>query len=484
MNTGTRPLTMVLVVDGLRPDQIHQDITPTISALSSEGRWVEQSFSSIPTVTRVNAASLVTGCYPASHGLFGNYLRTADGRSAVNTLEADFVSAVGLEPEELLRVKSLGHRLAEAGQTLAVVSTISSGGSLVLNPGVGAGHGVTLSLRPGPDGSHAQPAWANDALLEKMGPAPSLRDGASTADLVDYAVDASVSFVLPQVDPDVLVCWFVEPDKSQHRYGVGSPQAKSALTHLDAAISRLVGGAESFAAGRDLTVFVLSDHGFARTIGSIDVAELLRQDGIDLTGVTIVPTGLAMVWCEEISTARCIQEWADQQPWLAGSFLGSRLQEAGDGDHFTVDLLRCQPTDTAPDLVLAPLSAEAPNEFGVPGVHYLLDGSAGKFHSGHGSLSPHELRSTMIVRGPGVHGTGLSTVPAGIVDVIPTVLSLHGVSSQGCDGRVLRELFDASAPEPVVTARTLRSRAHTKHDLEMSILEVDGHDYITAVSII
>ncbi len=134
--------------------------------------------------------------------------------------------------------------------------------------------------------------------------------------------------------------------------------------------------------------------------------------------------------------------------------------------------------------MLAPLSAEALNEFGVPGVHYLLDGSAGNFHSGHGSLSPHELRSTMIVRGPGVHGTGLSTVPAGIVDVIPTILSLHGVSSQGCDGRVLRELFDASAPEPIVTARTLRSTAHTKHDLEMSILEVDGHDYITAVNII
>lgn len=71
----------------------------------------------------------------------------------------------------------------------------------------------------------------------------------------------------------------------------------------------------------------------------------------------------------------------------------------------------------------------------------------------------------------------------GIVDVVPTILSLHGVGSPGCDGRVLRELFDASAPEPIVTARTLRSKAHTKHDLEMSILEVNGHDYITAFNI-
>src|SRR5438067_85554 len=65
-------LVMVLVVDGRRPDAITADETPTLWRLRSEGVAFTDSHSVFPTVTRVNAATLVTGAQPATHGIVGN----------------------------------------------------------------------------------------------------------------------------------------------------------------------------------------------------------------------------------------------------------------------------------------------------------------------------------------------------------------------------------------------------------------------------
>ncbi|MFX8852472.1 alkaline phosphatase family protein, partial [Acinetobacter baumannii] len=65
-------LRLVVVLDGLRPDSITAEDTPTLYRLRTEGVWFENSHAVFPTVTRVNAASLGTGTYPARHGIMGN----------------------------------------------------------------------------------------------------------------------------------------------------------------------------------------------------------------------------------------------------------------------------------------------------------------------------------------------------------------------------------------------------------------------------
>src|SRR6188768_227936 len=65
-------LIAIFVVDGLRPDSINTADTPTIARLRTEGVDYVNSHSIFPTSTRVNAASLATGTYPARHGIVGN----------------------------------------------------------------------------------------------------------------------------------------------------------------------------------------------------------------------------------------------------------------------------------------------------------------------------------------------------------------------------------------------------------------------------
>ena len=78
---------IVFVVDGLRPDAITFDGTPTLARLRAEGVTFANSHSVFPTVTRVNAATLATGAQPGTSGIVGNqmYVHAVDSKRAFGT---------------------------------------------------------------------------------------------------------------------------------------------------------------------------------------------------------------------------------------------------------------------------------------------------------------------------------------------------------------------------------------------------------------
>jgi len=93
-------LVIVFVVDGLRPDSITREETPTLFRLRAEGVSFASSHAVFPTVTRVNAAALSTGTQPGSNGLLGNQLyvpaidrgRALDSGNHRNLLDLERVS--------------------------------------------------------------------------------------------------------------------------------------------------------------------------------------------------------------------------------------------------------------------------------------------------------------------------------------------------------------------------------------------------------
>jgi predicted AlkP superfamily phosphohydrolase/phosphomutase len=62
---------LVIVVDGLRPDNVTPEVMPRLYRLGRRGIVFGAHHSVFPTVTRVNASSFVTGTYPETHGLLG-----------------------------------------------------------------------------------------------------------------------------------------------------------------------------------------------------------------------------------------------------------------------------------------------------------------------------------------------------------------------------------------------------------------------------
>src|SRR5262245_11458492 len=80
-------IVIVFVVDGLRPDAVTAEETPTLHRLRREGVEFTNSHAVFPTVTRVNAAALSTGAQPGRNGIVGNqlFVPAVDPRRAFDT---------------------------------------------------------------------------------------------------------------------------------------------------------------------------------------------------------------------------------------------------------------------------------------------------------------------------------------------------------------------------------------------------------------
>src|SRR5476651_2557345 len=78
---------LVIVVDGLRPDYVTPALMPRLVKLGQRGIVFNAHHSVFPTVTRVNASSIVTGAYPETHGILGNtvYIPAVDPKKGLDT---------------------------------------------------------------------------------------------------------------------------------------------------------------------------------------------------------------------------------------------------------------------------------------------------------------------------------------------------------------------------------------------------------------
>src|SRR5204862_264864 len=125
MPSGKR-FVVVFVVDGLRPDAVTAENTPTLFRLKTEGVNFTNGHAVFPTVTRVNAAALGTGTQPGTNGILGNqmYVPAVEPRRAFDT--GDYRNLLALDRATGGRVvltPTLGERLAARGLRLAAVSS-------------------------------------------------------------------------------------------------------------------------------------------------------------------------------------------------------------------------------------------------------------------------------------------------------------------------------------------------------------------------
>src|SRR6185436_5833609 len=112
MATAKR-FVIVFVVDGLRPDGITAEDTPTLFRLKTEGVSFANSHAVFPTVTRVNAAAIATGSYPGRNGLVGNtvFIPAVEAKSAFNTDDARMLMRLG---DRILTAPSLAELIQPA----------------------------------------------------------------------------------------------------------------------------------------------------------------------------------------------------------------------------------------------------------------------------------------------------------------------------------------------------------------------------------
>src|SRR5690349_2412685 len=84
---GGKAAHVVLVVwDGMRPDMVSEETTPTLAKLAREGVNFKNHHAVFLSSTEVNGTVLATGVYPEESGIIGNseYRPAIDARDKVS----------------------------------------------------------------------------------------------------------------------------------------------------------------------------------------------------------------------------------------------------------------------------------------------------------------------------------------------------------------------------------------------------------------
>lgn len=462
-----------MIVDGLRPDYVTPQHMPHLTRLRGEGFWSEDHHAVFPTVTRVNAASLVTGAYPRSHGLIGNSMYAPEVDEA-RVLSTAAVGDLDLLEEasagRLLTVPTLAEILAEHGLSFFAASSGSSGSGSLLNfSGLGAGLVHPDVIRP-------------DSLLPVVnyliGPPPD--PATPNLSWIRWSIDALLRLGLDRADADVLVLWITEPDGTAHAEGVGAPATLRALAAVDDEVGRLLAGLQERGLLEATNVFLASDHGFSTRTGQTEIAELLIAQGLKAeedSRDVVVAGGAIHVNSDAPERAAQIVAALQETKWVGPIF--TRAARPGEDKGWIPGTLSFASIfwdhDRSADILTTGNWTSAENGFGYRGM-VMLPGVAS-----HGTTSPFDIRATLLVSGPDLRRT-VCDAPTSNIDIAPTVLTLLGIDvPMTMEGRVLREVIaDGSHGCPSVARSQVSAevRGTATYRVTLHVSEVEGRRYV------
>lgn len=465
--------SLVIVLDGLRPDYVTPELMPNLHALGERGVVGRNHHSVFPTVTRVNAASIVTGCYPARHGLMGNsvYFPEISPDTRFNTGNAAHLQRIeAATGGQLLTAPSLGELLAKAGRRILVVSSGSSGSAFLLNHKISGGGIIHNEL--------VLPSSLQSRVSEILGPVPP--DASPNTLRNRRAVDAYLRIGLDQVRPDVTLMWLSDPDHTQHANGVGEPVTLEAIRLVDAEIGRIVAALAAKGLQDKLNIFVTSDHGFSTHTGKSSLEELLKAEVA--SGNVFIVEGAIYVKNHDANKVRHIVKRLQATDWVGAIFTRPVRPGQTEGSvpgTFALDLAHWTHPRAA-DILVAANWTDKTNQHGYQGTSTQQDGEP----AGHGTSSPYDVHNTLIAAGPDIKSGVVSDVPSGNVDFAPTLCFLNGIRPpDSMNGRVLKELLRGGPSPAAVKVRNLVYRTQARgeegeYHLELSCSLVSGTEYL------
>ncbi|MBC7238059.1 MAG: alkaline phosphatase family protein, partial [Chloroflexi bacterium] len=311
-------MILLVVWDGLRPDTIQKESTPFLWEMAARGVFCRASHCVFPTATRINSASLTTGCYPRRHGLVDNelFVPALDAAKPVSCADWRLLQAMAeSEGGRLLETPTLGEMLRDAGRSMVSVGSGSPGTTYLTNPTI-TGPIVNWAV-----------SWpeeiARDIDQRYGGPLPP---GSTSAERTAYVLRALYEVLLPERRPDLATIWLTEPDHTQHYEGLGSGEALMVLRQLDDHLRELVEEAASYG---PLTCFLLSDHGFSTVQRlSADPLDELRAEGLLPEGAMLVRASNSLYF-NDVARERLeeVVSFLLTRSWLGALFVREDLRE-------------------------------------------------------------------------------------------------------------------------------------------------------------
>lgn len=465
---GQKIRTLIVVFDGLRPDYIRPEWMPNLYAFRNKAVYGKNHHSVFPTVTRVNAASYITGSYPAEHGLMGNsiYIPEVNTQKILNSGNADDLKQVmEATSGKLLTAPSLGELLRSAGEKLFVYSSGSTGQAFLQNHTV---NGVVINPQM------ILPGTFREELIAAVGAPPT--DAVPNTERHRWVTDALCRYTLSPEGPLVSAIWLSDPDGTAHEYGMGVPITTRSLQIVDAAFGRILDSIRAKGLENVFNVIVTADHGFVTHIGKQGLSGFLVEKQLKKdkdSDDVILAGGAIYVKDHNREKIKKIVEVLQQEEWVGAIFTKAAKPGAVKGQvkgTLSFDAIRWNHSQRAADILVTVNWNDNPNSLGFAGTDFATG------VAGHGGSSPYEIHIPLIAYGPSFKASFESDLPTSNIDIVPTVLFLNKmVVPQQMQGRIMYELLrdnriPAAVPRKQVIEVKTNSKQRYRLKLEQTVL--------------
>ena len=472
---------VVVVWDGMRPDFVTEQNTPTLWKLAREGITFRNHHAVYPSATMVNGTAIVTGIYPGKSGIIANHVYRPD-IDPHHSIDVELPAVVKKGDEvsggKYILVPTIAELVQHAGGRTVIASAKTVGLLLDRQADVGtAKNCVTLFA------GKSLPAEIIPSITATLGPFPSghlQQDAWTTKAMTDCFWKDGV--------PALSVLWLGEPDLTQHESAPGAPAALAAIKSADENLAAVLSALDQRDARGSTDVFIVSDHGFSTIKRSVDLRRILNDAGFT---AKIEELRIAKDGNQSAGGIRDKTEFNDQPKpgdiMLAangGSVLFyvvghdkkliRRLVEFLQQSDFAGVIFTKEPMEgtfgltqaliqrgDAPDVVMAFRWTDLQNQFGVTGeIDADWQRAAGK--GTHATLSRFDMHNTLIAAGPDFKRGQTDDLPTGNVDLVPTILQILGIKvPHQMDGRILSEAVAAPTsllPAPKPEAKSIEAR--------------------------
>jgi len=459
---GKAAHVVVIVWDGMRPDFVTAQTTPTLWQLAQGGVMFKKHHPVYVSSTEVNGAALATGAYPQESGVVGNN----EFRPAINPSKPIMTAdpAVIRQGDALAENHYLGYPTVAELLHQRGLRTVVAGAKTVA---------LLQDRAPRPDDSpditlfegSVMPKGLADRITGRLGSFPSAKPIKIDRDL--WTTKALIGSLWEKGVPAFSLLWLSEPDASQHATGPGSQTSLAAIKSSDDNLARVLAALRQQGVAEQTDVIIVSDHGFSTIANNADVAALLKEKGFaafrefpatggrpgDILAISNGGTTFLYVIGHEPALIGRVVHFLQSRPFCGVVFTRTPVEGA-----FSLADAKIN-SSPAPDIVLSMRWSPDKSSNGTPGLIW-LDACAYRPGQGsHGSLSPFDMHNTCVAADPDFRKGFSDDLPTGNIDIAPTLLWILGVEpKQKPSGRVLSEaLTDSSLPVPVCTSHRLEA---------------------------
>ncbi|HWM61068.1 MAG TPA: alkaline phosphatase family protein [Rhizomicrobium sp.] len=416
---------LMISIDGLRPgDALEAGArgikVPALRNLMADGVYASGVRNALPTVTYPNHTTLITGVWPAKHGIANN--------PTFDPLQKNMGGWYWYSQD--IKVQTLWDAVHQTGGKVASLSWPVSVGAKSIDFNLPEYWRANL-----PEDLKLLSALSTPGIVPLLEKKTGLTLGQADGESVEVDVGRArfAGALIAAKHPQFTTVHLRGLDHIEHESGPGSSEAKAALETLDAAVGRLI--VEARKAEPSLVVAIVSDHGFAPVEHAVNLIAPFVQAGL----ITL-------------DTGNKVTAW-QAEPWGGAS---AAIVLAHPDDAALKAKVSALLNDLAakPELGIAHVAeaSEIAQLGGTPMASFWVDFKPGYMmgtnpaappvgpgtvKGTHGYFPIHpEMRATFILSGPSIARRG-SLGEVDMRDIAPTLAKIMKVSLPGADGRPL-----------------------------------------------